>query len=88
MTNPRVVIQIVEGRDLHYYSDGGPVEILIIDETCPSDRVYRLSHHVADPGTIDNLIGDAHIGKLGDMPNVEQQIRDHVDGAGKPKSLN
>lgn len=81
---PRMVVHIDTNGDLNYLSDGGEVELLIIDERCPRDRVYLHGSHPAGDGIIDALIGNSRIGELGDMPGTEAAIRAAMNGDEPP----
>lgn len=85
LPTPRVVIHFYEPGWWTILSDGGEVEVICIDEAVPRDRVYQCSGHKADPGEIDALIGDSRVGKRGDMPGVEAEIRALLNGEPKPK---
>jgi hypothetical protein len=81
---PRLIVHIDTNGDLNYLSDGGEVELLIIDERCPRDRVYRHASHPTLNGVIDKLIGNSRIGELGDMPGTEAAIRAAMNGEESP----
>lgn len=81
---PRVAVHFDEHGNADYLSDGGEVDLLIIDERCPRDRVYLHGSHPAKDGDIDALIGSDNIGRLGDMPEVENAVRAHMDGQPLP----
>ena len=84
-TKPRVVVWTDIHGNMEVMSDGGEVEILIIEDKCPRDRVYRLSNHPKPAGVIDALIGEGRIGVLGDMPGTEDAVRAYMGGLPKPK---
>jgi hypothetical protein len=81
---PRLVVHIDTNGDLNYLSDGGEIELLIIDERCSRDRVYRHASHPTLNGVIDKLIGSSRIGELGDMPGTEAAIRAVMNGDDQP----
>lgn len=76
----RLVVHIGPSGDLDYLSDRSPVELLIVDERAPRDRVYRHKSHAQPEGAIDGLIGSSRIGELGDMPGMEAAIRATLKG--------
>ena len=84
---PRVVVRYDEYGNADYYSDGGDIDLLIIDERCPRDRVYLHGSHAAADGVIDALINGDRIGRLGDMPGTEAEIRALLSGLPAPKPL-
>jgi hypothetical protein len=81
----RVVVRFDVNGDLDYMSDGGEVELLIVDERCPRDRVYRLKNHPVSGGIIDKVLGSSRIGELGDMPGTEAAIHAAMSGDEAPK---
>jgi hypothetical protein len=80
----RVVVQIDERGDQFYYADGD-VDLLVIDERCPRDRVFASSNHQVPPAVIDELIGNDRIGRWGDMPGTEAAILAYLNGEPAPK---
>lgn len=81
----RVVVRYDEHGNADYYSDGGAVDLLIIDERCPRDRVYLHGSHATETSAIDALIGSDRVGSLGDMPGVEATICALMDGQPAPE---
>ena len=62
----RVVVRVFE-HEIHKYLKEGDVDVFIIDERFPKDRVYQLGERsVVDPKEIDGLIGDSPIGHFDD----------------------
>jgi hypothetical protein len=80
----RAVVQLDKRGNLFYYADGD-IDFLVIDERYPRDRVYALSSHEVPPAVIDQLIGDDRIGRLCDMPGIEEGIRAYINGEPAPK---
>jgi hypothetical protein len=81
----RVAIRFDQHGNVDFFSDGGEVDVLVIDERCPRDRVYLHGSHAQADGMIDALIGSDRIGELGDMPVTEDAIRAMMDGKPEPK---
>jgi hypothetical protein len=80
----RIVVHIDEHGNQNYLADGD-VDFFIIDERAPRDRVYQMSDTRVPRRMITKLIGKSRIGRLGDMPGVEAEIRALVNGEPKPK---
>ncbi|WP_141339724.1 hypothetical protein [Bradyrhizobium sp. USDA 3458] len=80
----RVVVRFDVNGDISYFADGLPVELLIIDERAPNDRVYRYSTHMVNSCVIDALIGADRVHYLGDKPVTEAAIRAALDGRPPP----
>lgn len=81
---PRVVVHFDARGNPAYYSDGGTVELLIVDERAPRDRVYRHGSHAVASGVIDAVLGEDRVGYLGDRPGVEAAIRAFLAGEPPP----
>jgi hypothetical protein len=62
----RVVVRFDERGNPDFLSDGGDVELIVIDERAPADRVYRHQSHAVKNGVIDELIGEDRIGHAKD----------------------
>lgn len=84
---PRMVVRYDEHGNPEYHSDGAEIDLLIIDERCPRDRVYLHGSHAAEDGAIDALINGDRIGRLGDMPGAEAAVRAFMDGRPAPKPI-
>lgn len=85
MSIPRVVVHYDLNGDATYFSDGAPVDLLIVDERAPYDRVYRYGSHAVNSCVIDTLIGADHVHSLGDKPVTEAAIRAFMDGSPSPE---
>lgn len=71
-TMPRVVVHIDEDGLISYYVGSG-VELFIVDEAAPSDRVYRWSG-VAAPEEIERLLGGDPVGHRFDDSNAARKL--------------
>ncbi len=79
----RAVIHIDVHGNQTYFVDSD-IDFIIVDERVPRDRVYQMSDPRVDPGEIDVIIGQSRIGKKGDMPGVEAEIRALINGDAPP----
>jgi hypothetical protein len=78
----RALVHFARNGDPFFYADGD-IDFLLIDERCPSDRVYALSDHQVARDFIDELIGKNRIGRIGDRPDTEKAIREFFLATGR-----
>lgn len=68
----RVVVHYDERGEVTYYADGD-VQLLIVDERAPDDRVYEWLDRDA-PGAIDGVIGKSHVGNRWDGSKAARRL--------------
>ncbi len=68
----RVVVQIDEDGELSYFAGTG-VELFVVDERAPNDRVYRWSTS-ATPAEIDQVLSDDPIGHRFDDSEAARKL--------------
>lgn len=69
---PRVVVQIDEAGDLHYYAEAG-IELLVVDERAPTDRVYKWST-TSTAAEIDSILADDPVGHRFDGSDAAHKL--------------
>lgn len=78
---PIVIVRTMPNGDVEYFVSGDPVQLLLVDERAPGDRVYEwLPRHPFDPLT--ELIGQSVIGSSLDMRHeaIKRQVENYLDG--------
>lgn len=85
MTSRFVIRRLDRKGNFEFWTDAPGLDVLSLSETA-SDRVYRLGNtgflrrvSVAD---IDALLAGDPVHELGDRPDLEDAIREHIDDGG------
>ncbi len=68
----RVVVHYDENGEATFYAEGD-VQLLIVDERAPNDRVYECSDR-SDASEIDEIIGTDKIGTRFDGSKAAQKL--------------
>lgn len=83
----RFVIRWIDRKgNFEFWTDAPGLDVLSLSETA-SDRVYRLGNtgylRRVSPADMDALLAGDHIHELGDSPDLEDAIREHIDVDGE-----
>lgn len=81
MSGTAIVHITLDGWSLYYATPG--VRMLVIDETCPRDRVLEIIPDLSD-AKVAQLVGGCRVGRLGDMPGTEAAIAAMLNGEPAP----
>ncbi len=81
LEKPRVIIHFEEGEITPNYYMTGDVDLLIIDENTPDDRVYQYTTK-SNNETMDFLLSNDPIGHLGDdrNPGITARVKEFLTG--------
>jgi hypothetical protein len=72
MKKTKVIVQVINGGFEQIFIDGENVEVYVVDEGCPDDRIYRMTL-TPDPAAVEKLL----MGNIGHKDDDRHNALEH-----------